>query len=68
MFIAYAQKPSVNVHTGVSNGNMFNHYLGVYLHPYFVYASCDGYGENAYFCRLARAFIVGLYDMCHNLV
>ena len=68
MFIAYAQKPSVNVHAGVSNGNMFNHYLGVYLHPYFVYASCDGYGENVYLCRLARAVIVGLYDMCHNLV
>ena len=68
MFIAYAQKPSVNVHAGVSSGNMFNHYLGVYLHPYFVYASCDGYGENAHLCRLARAFIVGLYDMCHNLV
>ena len=68
MFIAYAQKPSVNVHAGVSSGNMFNHYLGVYLHPYFVYASCDGYGEIALLCRLARVFIVWLYDMCHNLV
>ena len=36
MFIAYAQKPPVNVHAGVSSGNMFNCYLGVYLHPYFV--------------------------------
>ena len=68
MFIAYAQKPPVNVHAGVSSGNMFNRYLGVYLHPYFVYASCEGYGENAHLCRLARAFIVGLYDMCHNLL
>ena len=39
MFIAYTQKPSVNVHAGVSSGNMFNRYPGVYLHPYFVYAS-----------------------------
>ena len=35
-------------------------YLGVYLHPYFVYANCEGYGENAHLCRL--------YDMCQNLV
>ena len=68
MFIAYAQKPPVNVHAGVSSGNMFNCYLGVYLHPYFVYASCEGYGENAHLCRLACAFIVGLYDMCQNLM
>ena len=68
MFIAYAQKPPVNVHAGVSSGNMFNRHLGVYLHPCFVYASCEGYGENAHLCRLARAFIVGLYDMCHNLM
>ena len=68
MFIAYAQKLPVNVHAGVSSGNMLNRYLGVYLHPYFVYDSCEGYGENAHLCRLARAFIVGLYDMCHNLL
>ena len=66
MLIAYAQKPPVNVHACVSSGNMFNRYLGVY--PYFVYASFEGYGENAHLCRLARAFIAGLYDMCHNLV
>ena len=53
MFIAYAQKPPVNVYAGVSSGNMFNCYLGVYLHPNFVYASCEGYGENAHLCRLA---------------
>ena len=52
MFIAYAQKPPVNVHAGSSGGNMFNCYLGVYLHPNFVYASCEGYGENAHLCRL----------------
>ena len=33
MSIAYTQKPSVNVHAGVSSGNMFNRYLGViYIH------------------------------------
>ena len=53
MFIVYAQKPPVNVYAGVSSGNMFNCYLGVYLHPNFVYASCEGYGENAHLCRLA---------------
>ena len=53
MFIAYAQKPPVNVHAGVSSGNTFNCYLGVYLHPNFVYASCEGYGENAHLCRPA---------------
>ena len=31
MFIAYAQKPSVNVHAGVSSGNMFKHSLSVCL-------------------------------------
>ena len=46
----------------------FNYYLGVYLHPYFVYASCEGYGENAYLCRHTRAFIAGLYDKYSNLV
>ena len=68
MFIAYAQKPPVNAHAGVSSWNMFSCYMGVYLHPYFVYASCEGFGENAHLCRLAWAFIVGLYDMCQNLV
>ena len=42
--------------------------MGVHLHPYFVYASCEGYGENAHLRRLAKAFIVGLYDVCQNLV
>ena len=63
MFIAYTQKPSVNVHAGVSSGNMFNRYLGVYLHPYFVYASWEGYGENAHLCRLTRASLLG-YMIC----
>ena len=44
---------------------MFNCYMGVYLHPFFVYASCEGYGENAH---CVCAFIVGLYDVCQYLV
>ena len=33
-----------------------------------MYASCEGYGENAHLCRHARAFIAGLYDKYSNLV
>ena len=53
MFIAYAQKLPVNAHAGVPSWNMFNCYMGVYLHPYSAYASFEGYGENAHLCRLA---------------
>ena len=47
---------------------MFYYHLGIYLHPYFVYARCEGYGEDAHLRRLAWAFIAGLYDMCSNYV
>ena len=33
-----------------------------------MYASCEGYSENAHLCRHARAFIAGLYDKYSNLV
>ena len=33
-----------------------------------MYASCEGYGENARLCRHTRAFIAGLYDKYSNLV
>ena len=62
MLIAYAQKPPVNVHAAYRVGIEVD--LGVSLHSYFVYANCEGYGENAHLRRLAWAFIAGLYDMC----
>ena len=65
MLIAYAQKPPVNVHSWLIYWEyMFYYYPGIYLHPYFVYASYEGYGEDAHLRRLAWAFIAGLYDMC----
>ena len=33
-----------------------------------MYASCEGYGENAHLCRHARAFTARLYDKYSNLV
>ena len=51
MIIAYAQKPPVNVHAAYLVGIYVD--LGVSLHLYFVYANCEGYGENAHLRRLA---------------
>ena len=62
MIIAYAQKPPVNVHAAYLVGIYVD--LGVSLHLYFVYANCEGYGENAHLRRLALAFIAGLYATC----
>ena len=50
---ACEQKPPLKVYAGVSSGNIdFDYYLIVYLHPYFLYASCEGSVETAHLRKL----------------
>ena len=52
VLIAYAQMSLSNTHAGVSSeASSLSFDLSLYLHPYFVYASCEGYGESWHMCR-----------------
>ena len=46
--------PPLNVHADISRGarSMTFFDLSLHLHPYFVHASSDGYGESAHLCTL----------------
>ena len=50
VFIAYDQMPLINAHADVySKARGLNFGLSLYLHPCFMYTSCEGSGEPSMF-------------------
>ena len=48
VLIAYAQRPPLNAHAGVSSGSRgLTVGVSLHLHPYFMYASSEGSGQSA---------------------
>ena len=58
VLIPYAETSTLNTHADVSSGvRVLKFGLMLHLHPYFVYASSEGYGESVHMHRLAWASV-----------